>query len=162
MSRLINNILNDEFEKSTTHLILRDISKISLDYVPDSLPHRENELSKLVYIFKDLMNTFNNPDYDSVTVLILGEKKTGKTVTIKRFGLDLEKYIINKKFQSTLHFAYRHVNCIRYRTVYSIFISVIQSFVPEFPIRGFSTLETYKIFKRIPRSIKFIFVINIG
>ncbi len=147
MSRLINNILNDEFEKSTTHLILKDISKISLDYVPESLPQRENELSNLVYIFKDLVNRFNGPDYDSLTVLILGNKKTGKTVTIKRFGLDLEKYIKNKGFQSKIHFAYRHVNCIRYRTVYSIFISVIQSFVPEFPIRGFSTFELIKYLK---------------
>jgi Cdc6-like AAA superfamily ATPase len=46
-----------------------------------------------------------------------------------------------------IHFYYRHVNCIRYRTVYSIFISVIQSFVPEFPIRGFSTFELIKYLK---------------
>lgn len=147
MSRLINNILNDEFEKSTTHLILKDAHKISLDYIPESLPHREEELSQLVYLFKDIINTFNSSDYDSVAVLILGNKKTGKTVTTKRFGLDLEKYIKNKAFQSKITFTYRHINCIRYRTVYSIFISVIQSFVPEFPIRGFSTFELIKYLK---------------
>ena len=147
LSRLINNILNEEFEKSESHTILKDISKISLDYVPDSLLYRDKELSHLVHIFKGLINTFNTSEYESIAILILGDKKTGKTVTSKRFGLDLEKYIQSKPFQSKINFHYRHINCIRYRTIYSIFISVIQSFVPEFPIRGFSTFELIKYLK---------------
>ena len=52
-----------------------------------------------------------------------------------------------KKLSSKINFSFRYINCIRYRTVYSIFISVIQSFVPEFPIRGFSTFELLKYLK---------------
>ncbi len=147
MSRLINSILNEEFEKSATHEIFKNISKISLDYVPDLLPHRELELTKLAVIFKDILTTFNEKIFDSTVILISGARKSGKTVTVKRFGLDLVKYAQNKNFESKVHFVYRHINCMRYRTVYSIFISVIQSFVPEFPIRGFSTFELIKYLK---------------
>ena len=148
MSRLINNILNEEFDNDTSQLILKDANKISLDYTPDNLPFREEELSQLTYLFKDVIASFNNPKhYKSVSVLIFGEKKSGKTATIKRFGIDLEKYVHSKDFLTNISFFYRHINCIRYRTFYSIFISVIQTFVPEFPIRGFSTFELIRYLK---------------
>ena len=147
LSRLINNILNEEFEKTTNHLILKDLRKISLDYVPENLIHREKELTQLTYLFKDVIAKFNNKEFGSVSLLTVGEKKTGKTTTLKRFGADLEKYVKSKNFESNVSFYYRHINCIRYRTFYSIFISVIQSFVPEFPIRGFSTFELIKYLK---------------
>lgn len=147
LSRLINNILNEEFEKSTNHLIIKEISKMSLDYVPESLLCREKELSSLVYFFKDVLTSFNTDTYQSTMIVVSGEDKSGKTVTLKRFGIDLEKFVRSKHFGSKIEFYYRHVNCIRYRTFYSIFINVIQSFVPEFPIRGFSTFELIKYLK---------------
>ena len=147
LSRLINNILNEEFEKAKNQTILKDINKISLDYIPESLPHREEELSQLIYLFKDIINSFKSPEFECITVTISGDKKSGKTVTTKRFGLDLVKYVNSKNYDSNVKLIYRHINCIRYRTIYSIFISVIQSFVPEFPIRGFSTFELIKYLK---------------
>ena len=147
MSRLINNILNEEFEKPSTQEIFKDINKISLDYVPDNLPYRETELTLLAQLFRDVLTTFNENTFESTLIFVSGDRKSGKTVTIKRFGLDLVKFAQSKVFKSKVHLTYRHVNCIRYRTVYSIFISVIQSFVPEFPIRGFSTFELIKYLK---------------
>ena len=147
MSRQINNILNEEFEKSANHLILKEPTKISLDYVPESLPGREKELSKLAFLFKDIIVSLNTKELQSTLVFVTGEEKTGKTVTLKRFGTDLEKFIRSKQFETKINFYYKHINCIRYRTFYSIFISIIQSFIPEFPIRGFSTFELVKYLK---------------
>ena len=73
LSRLINNILNEEFEKSTKHLILKDFTKISLDYIPNSLIHRENEISKLAYLFGNLLTSFNTSSFDSLAILVLGK-----------------------------------------------------------------------------------------
>ena len=65
--------------------VLKDPSKLSFDYVPERLVHREKQMDRLWMLFRPVL------EGASQTAFLIGNVGTGKTATSKRFCLDLVK-----------------------------------------------------------------------
>jgi len=125
-----SNIIEEELAKST---IFKDESKLFPEYVPPTLPCRENQLRKLASIFKILVKY---PGKAAPKALVLGKTGTGKTVTTKFFGSMLCEAA--QKRGVKLH--YVHINCRKYRTPFTV-LRKITSMLIDVPERGFSDEE---------------------
>lgn len=122
--------------------VFRDRSKLSIDYVPSYLPHREEEYRVLVHFFRVLLD---NPGKASVKVLIKGRIGTGKTVLTRRFGADLE----NISQQKGINLHYAHVNCRENGSFFNLVKNVITKFERSFPQRGFSSEEVLRMLMQV-------------
>ena len=130
-----NDLIKDELSKPT---IFKDESKLSIDYVPPYLPHRENEIRLLTRMFRE---TIKNPGLVSTKVVITGSVGTGKTAIAKYFGQKVEsitRYGKNK-------IKYIHINCRLNRSEFSILKQILKYFIPSLPDRGLSPEELYQI-----------------
>jgi len=127
--------MKEELKRSS---LFRDESKLSIDYIPLELPHRENVIRKLTQLFKTLIE---NPGGASKKVVVTGSTGTGKTAVTKRFGSLIQEIAQEKNIN--LH--YIHVNCRRYKTSFMILTRIIQHFNPNFPKRGFNVAELFHI-----------------
>ncbi|MFB0560645.1 MAG: ORC1-type DNA replication protein [Candidatus Lokiarchaeia archaeon] len=132
------NIVEDELSRPS---IFMDESKLSIDYVPEHLPHRENELKQLASIFRVVLEKPGN----SQRVIITGNVGTGKTALAKNFGNQI--VIIASRRGINLH--YIHINCRRERASFSILNRIVKTFNPSVPRRGFSMEELLQIMKEI-------------
>ena len=113
-------------------------SKLSIDYVPRRLPHREDHLLKLAAMFKPMIR---EPGAMSQKVILLGPVGTGKTVVAKFFGSHVEAY----SRREGLEIRYVHVNCHKDRTLFLIMKRVSEQLKLRIPRRGFSSRELMNI-----------------
>ena len=131
-----SEIVRDALSKPT---IFKDEGPLSLEWLPNRLPHRENQLRFLAELFRSVID---KPGTTSPKVLITGDIGTGKTVLTQRFGTDMQRTAKTMK----LNLAYIHVNCREYRgSLFMILKRVLQNFTPQFPQRGFSSEELLHI-----------------
>ena len=121
-------------------LYIKNIAPVDTDinYVPETLPHREKELSLLSRLFLTLIT---NPNSLSRNVLITGKTGIGKTVTIKLFALMLE----NVASKRNILIKYVHVNCRKEKTRYKVLVRIIRSIKRNFPKRGYSQQDLLEI-----------------
>ncbi|MFQ5998979.1 MAG: ORC1-type DNA replication protein [Candidatus Bathyarchaeia archaeon] len=137
---MTSSIVEEELAKVS---IFKDESKLSLDYVPALLPHREEALRTLTGFFRSLVES---PGKTSQKVIIRGSIGTGKTVLSKRFGEDLEK-VAKKK---GINFKYIHVNCREEGSFFNILKNIIiKNYESAFPHRGYSSQELLNTFMKI-------------
>ena len=129
------NILEEELKK---HSIFKDESKLSFDYVPLYLPHRNEELRQLAQFFKVLIE---KPGGMSQKVIIHGSNGTGKTAVVKRFGAMIEETAEKRGIK----LKFLHLNCRINKTEYMILKNVIKGFNIAIPKRGFSSEELIQI-----------------
>ncbi|MHA1984692.1 MAG: Cdc6/Cdc18 family protein, partial [Candidatus Hodarchaeales archaeon] len=71
--------------------------------------------------------------------ILFGPSGSGKSVTAKRFGFDIQDIAI-KKIQY-FHLKYFYLNCRQSRTVYLLLIELVRGLIPNFPKRGLSVSE---------------------
>jgi cell division control protein 6 len=112
--------------------VLKDPSKLSFDYVPERLVHREKQMERLWMIFRPVLESGT-----SQTALLIGNVGTGKTATSKRFCLDLVK-------ESNAHgkaMDFVVVNCRQRSTESAVLLRLVTHFDERFPDRGFSSAE---------------------
>ncbi|RJS88350.1 ORC1-type DNA replication protein [Candidatus Bathyarchaeota archaeon] len=115
--------------------VFTDESKLDLNYIPDHLPHREEELRFLRLLFRFALE---NPEEMSQRVLITGPLGTGKTVLSQRLGLLLE----DEAWRRGVRLRYVHVNCRELRgSLFLILRRVVKVLQPGFPGRGYSPDE---------------------
>jgi len=115
--------------------LFRDEEVLSLDYVPERLPHREKQLSELFSIFSPILE---KPGSAARRVLITGNIGTGKTVTAKKFG----ELIQLEAQRRGLELHYVHVNCrIQRGSFFHVLLKAVRHLKPSFPGRGFATHE---------------------
>lgn len=115
------------------HLI-RDEGKLLPEYVPISLPHREEHLRRLAEIFKIVIESRGEVFQRAV---LTGGTGVGKTAVAKRFGQSIADYAVHKG----LKLKYIHINCHRDRTLFLIVRKIVQEICPDLPKRGFSPFE---------------------
>jgi len=115
-----------------TPKILKDPSKLSFDYVPERLVHRERQMERLRMIFRPVLESGV-----SQTALLIGNVGTGKTATSKRFCLDLVKEA-NERGRP-MDFVV--VNCRQRSTEAAVLLRLVNHFDERFPDRGFSMAE---------------------
>ncbi len=119
--------------------VFRDITKLSFDYVPEKLLHREEQWRKLEVMFEPV----TQGGY-SQNALIVGSIGTGKTVTSKRFCAELSMSArkAGKSIEWTI------VNCRQRNSEASTLLKMINYFDPNFPDRGFSAQELRKVLRK--------------
>lgn len=116
--------------------IFKDIDKLSFDYVPKELPHREEELKKLARIFRTILTSNMTQN-----VLITGKVGTGKTVISKHFCSNFCKFAL----KNNKNVDYIFINCRKRSTESMVMLKIMSHFQKGFPDRGFSVGEMFEI-----------------
>jgi len=121
--------------RSLPFSVFIDETKLDINYVPSSLPHRERQLQFLAQFFRFAVE---RPGKMSQRVLITGSIGTGKTVLCQSFGRNITKEAREKG----INLNYVHVNCRECKgSFFQILQRVILNFYPRFPRRGYSAEE---------------------
>jgi len=110
------------------------IEKLSFEYVPSHLPHREQEID---YLVKMLNIVLESPGALSQRILITGETGTGKTATARRVGETLERIAKSKGLALT----YAHVNCRTVGGKFGLAKATVEQAAPRLPTRGYGPTE---------------------
>ncbi len=112
--------------------VFKDEAKLDINYIPQTLPHREREQRLLMEFFSYIIRC---PERMAQRVIITGDVGTGKTVLAQHFGENLTSEA-NKR---GIKFRYAHVNCREFRgSLLPIIHHAITVFRPQFPARGYS------------------------
>jgi len=149
MSHLTRTIIENELNKGKKNKkIFKKEAIFSLDYVPVRLPFRSKQLKDIIRLFRSFFNSNGKEKvhYQQI-ILLYGGIGSGKTVVAKRFGFDFEE-LAHTKLQSGIQVRYRHINCRRNRTVFTMLIQLLQSLIPYFPSRGFSSAELLRLLEQ--------------
>jgi len=150
MSHLTRTLIEDELQKikKNNSYIFKNEAIFSLDYVPERLPYRSKQLKDMIRLFRSFFNSNGNEiTYYQQIILLYGEIGSGKTVVAKRFGSYFEE-LAHVKLHSGIQVRYRHINCRRNRTVFTVLIQLLQSLIPYFPSRGFSSTELLRLLEQ--------------
>ncbi|MFX0106705.1 MAG: ORC1-type DNA replication protein [Candidatus Hodarchaeota archaeon] len=107
---------------------------LSIDYVPETLPHREDELRSLAQNFKTLIMS---PGQASQKFIIEGPVGTGKTAVAKRFA----EQMIQAADRREIRLHKLHINCRVSKSAYLVYLRMLREFKPKFPRRGHSPEE---------------------
>ena len=111
--------------------IIRDYEKLSFEYVPDVLIHREFQMQRLQTIFRPILHGIRR------TAVLVGNVGTGKTATAKRFCQTMERY----GRLSDCNIAHVVINCRQKRSEYTILHAILSYFDPNYPRRGIAQEE---------------------
>ncbi len=132
---MFHDFIEDELSRQS---IFRAEEFLSIDYVPEHLPHREEELRTLLRGFKTLISA---PGRTSPRFVIEGPVGTGKTAVAKRFSEEL--VTAARKRGVRLHGI--HINCRVNKSPFLVYLRVLREFRPDFPRRGHSPEELLQI-----------------
>lgn len=132
---VMSNIIEDELSTSS---VIQYVDRLDFDYVPEELPHRDNQLRLLAQWFKQTLKGI------SQNAVITGPVGSGKTVMAKKLCVELSK-VARKK---GIVLEYVHVNCRKRSTGSMALLAVLNHFDPRFPDRGFSVQEMLEVLKR--------------
>jgi len=114
--------------------VFLDETKLYPEYVPESLPHREEQFKQLVKIFKHIVIS---PGSSSARVVLYGSLGTGKTATAISFG----KVITRLAAEKGIKLRYAHVNCASTRSALSVLREVKNQLGLGIPDRGLGLSE---------------------
>ncbi|MFX1578020.1 MAG: ORC1-type DNA replication protein [Promethearchaeota archaeon] len=126
-----HDYVEDELSRRS---IFKSEQFLSIDYVPENLPHRQSEMRKLVQSFKTLISS---PGRTSHRFIIEGSVGTGKTAVAKRFS----EQMIQAAKRRNIRLHSIHINCRVNKTEYLVFLRALREFKPKFPRRGHSPDE---------------------
>lgn len=118
----------------------KDASKLSFDYVPEKLVHRERQIQRLFNLFRPLADT-GMP----ANAFLWGPVGTGKTHSAKRFCVDFARYAGHEKDRAI---EYAFVNCRQRMGDDAVLLAILKRFDARFPDRGFSIPEKLEILRK--------------
>ncbi len=119
--------------------VFRDLAKLDFDYVPESLPHRDDAVRFLTRTFKGLTQGGSREH-----ALLWGPVGTGKTVVAKHFTR-LFKAALTKQAK---HVEIAYINCRSRKSAGLAMLGILSHFDPHYPERGFSVGEMLQDLKR--------------
>jgi cell division control protein 6 len=127
------DFLNDIFKRAIEGpKIFKNKAVLFHDYIPHSLPFREEEIKKIAHLLSNLLK-----GYRSSNLFVYGKPGTGKTAVVKyvinRFISILEEY--NKDLN------YSYVNCRLAGTEYRIITNIAKDISLDLPFTGLSSEE---------------------
>jgi len=115
--------------------VFADETRLDINYIPHTLPHRESELRLLMGFFTF---TLQSPGKMTQRVMITGDVGTGKTALSQRFGTNM----MREATKRGINLRYIHVNCREYRgSLFLILQQAVSVFHPNFPKRGYAAEE---------------------
>jgi len=108
------------------------------DYVPDHLPHREDQIQQIAKILAPVLDEERGSN-----IFIYGKTGTGKTAVVK--------YVLNRLIRRSHEIGALvencYVNCRLVGTVYRVLISLGESIDIKIPFTGLATSEVFKRFE---------------
>ena len=125
--------------ESRGRTVFKNRQALSFDFVPPKLVHRDAQLKRLTTLFSPVVES-----NVSQMAFLSGFVGTGKTVTAKRFCLDLKEY--GAKSNKAVDFVL--VNCRQRNSEAAAMLHIINHFQPNFPDRGFSIAEMMEILRK--------------
>jgi cell division control protein 6 len=140
--KLVNevNVLDGVFDRFLQGTrIFRDREILRHDYVPEHLPHREEQIRFLGEIVAPVLRGVRCSN-----VFIYGKTGTGKTAVVKHVLNKLSKKAL--EFDSPVKFCY--VNCRWVGTEYRVLSALCHSLKVEVPFTGLALGEVFDRFRR--------------
>ena len=131
----MNNIIEDELLSSS---VIKNLNTLDFDYVPEELPHRDEQLRFIAQMFKPLLSGI------SQNAMIKGPVGTGKTAIAKKFCKSISS--VARKQGKIVE--YIHINCRKRSTEAMVLLGILNHFDPRFPDRGFSVQEMIQVLKK--------------
>jgi cell division control protein 6 len=133
------NILDDVFKNFVKRAkLFKDREVLRHDYLPDKLPHRENQIRLLGEAVAPVLK-----DARCSNIFIYGKTGTGKTAVTKYVLSHLEAKA--KEYGASVRFCY--VNCRMTGSEYRIFANLSQSVGLVIPFTGLSVGEVFDRFR---------------
>jgi len=131
--------LNDVFERFVSNArIFKDREVLRHDYLPDRLPHREEQIRRLGETVAPVLKGARGSN-----LFIYGKTGTGKTAVTRYVLSHLE--FRAKEFNAPVKFCY--VNCRMAGSDYRVFASLCQSMGVSIPFTGLSVGEVFDRFR---------------
>ena len=125
----------DEYQQR----IIKYPAKLSFDFVPEKLVHRDKEMQRLFSMFRQTVEGGM-----AQRAFLTGNVGTGKSAMSKRFCMDFKDWSHEKG--KGMEFVI--VNCRSRNTPASVLLKIIDHFDKGFPDRGFSTTEMLEILRK--------------
>ncbi len=133
------DILDEAFCKPS---IIIDENKLSIEYLPNYLPFRENQLKTLVRYFGKIFQG----QLGTKRAIITGPIGSGKTSISKKFG----QWIIQKSEKAGFnHLRYIHINCRRSKTPFMILLNIARELNSKIASRGYAADELLEMIVEI-------------
>lgn len=112
--------------------VFKDQSKLSFDFVPDRLLHRDRQMQRLHSLFRPLQDAAIPG-----TAFLRGSVGTGKTHLSRRFAVDFARAAAGAG-RAVEHIV---VNCRQRMGDDAVLLAILRKFDERFPDRGFSITE---------------------
>lgn len=107
-------------------------------FLPDNLPHREDQIKSVAKYWKEALNGVTPPD-----VTIYGKTGTGKTAVAKFARKQLEDVSKNKEINVRVEY----IRCTDYTTEYQVIARLCQQLGQDVPYRGWTKAEVVHAFR---------------
>lgn len=130
--------------------VFRDQGKLSFDYVPEKMLHREAQMQRLFSYFRSVVDAGV-----ASNAFLYGPVGTGKTHSAKRFCADFKRYAEEKGKAID----YWPVNCRKNLGDDAVLLTLVRHFDPHFPDRGFSISEKLETLRRHLEKLKIHFIV---
>jgi cell division control protein 6 len=108
-------------DELSRHNVFKSEQFLSVDYVPETLPHRELELRALAQSFKTLIAA---PGRTSQRFIVEGPVGTGKTAVTKRFS----EQMVQAANRRGIRLHKLHINCRVNKTTNLIYMKMLREF----------------------------------
>jgi cell division control protein 6 len=146
-----SSVLDDVFDNFVNGVkLFRDREVLRHDYLPDKLPHREDQIRLLGSTVAPVLR-----DARCSNIFIYGKTGTGKTAVTKYVLSHLESKA--KEFGAQVKFCY--INCRMVGSEYRVFASLSQSVGLSIPFTGLSVGEVFDRFRQGLDQSRIIFII---
>ncbi|RMG20173.1 MAG: AAA family ATPase [Methanobacteriota archaeon] len=141
-------VLTNLFEKYSTDSVFKDRFTLTPEFVPDEMPGREDEQTRMVEALSILLDPFRPV---AVNIAIIGPAGVGKTTLAKRITKDLKSYAESLN----INLDTQYVNCHSFRTKTSILRRLVTDGFTNVQGRGFSDEEMMEMLaKKLSRENK--------
>ena len=120
-------------------LVLANPEVFGFDYIPEDLVGRDEIQGQLASIFSSIAH----PEGTGRAV-VTGPVGSGKTVLVKRFCIDIERHLAEKRNIKTVH-----VNCRNAATASRVMQKIVQDLDPGHPDRGLGVGELLTSLRRM-------------
>ena len=145
------NLLDDVFDSFVNRInIFKDREVLRHDYIPNKLPHRENQIRLLGERVAPVLKAARCSN-----IFIYGKTGTGKTAVTKYVLSHLETKA--KQYGAQVRFCY--INCRMTGSEYRVFASLSQSVGISIPFTGLSVEEVFARFRASLDTSQILFII---
>ncbi|GAB6055479.1 AAA family ATPase [Methanobacterium alkalithermotolerans] len=131
------NIFEELGEKKT---VFADKQYLDHRFLPDNLPHREEQIKSIAKYWIEALNNVTPPD-----ITIYGKTGTGKTAVAKFAMKQLKEAAKN----NDLNIRTEYIRCTDYTTEYQVIARLCQQMGRDVPYRGWTKAEVINTFRNL-------------